>query len=117
MASVIYADRALTPLEEIRDAVVVVEGSKIAAIGPRGGVRVPPGAQEHSARGMTIVPGFVDVHIHCAGGRDVMEGTADVLEAVAAAVARMGPRRSWPPRQRPAMPTWFCSMRTSPWPG
>lgn len=91
MASVvIYADRALTPLEEIRDAVVVVEGSKIAAIGPRGDVRVPPGAQEHSARGMTIVPGFVDVHIHGAGGHDVMEGTADALEAVAATVARHG---------------------------
>ena len=91
MASVaIYADRALTPLEEIRDAVVVVEDGKIAAIGRRGEVRVPPGAREHSARGMAVVPGFVDVHIHGAGGHDVMEGTEDALEAVAATVARHG---------------------------
>lgn len=87
---VIYADRALTPVEEIPDAVVVVEGSKISAVGRRGEVPAPPGAKEHRARGMTVVPGFVDVHIHGAGGHDVMEGTAEALEAVAATAARHG---------------------------
>lgn len=59
-ARVIYADRALTPLETILNTAIVVEGSKIAAVGRRGELPLPPGAQEYSARGMSVVPGFVD---------------------------------------------------------
>ena len=69
---IIHADRALTPFEEISDAVIVIQGSKISAIGQRGEVAVPRGAREIMARGKTIVPGFVDVHIPGAGGHDVM---------------------------------------------
>jgi N-acetylglucosamine-6-phosphate deacetylase len=87
---VIYADRALTPFEEISDAVVVIHGSKISAVGQRDAVEVPRGAREIAAPGKTIVPGFVDVHIHGAGGHDVMEGTAEALEIIAATVARHG---------------------------
>ena len=86
----IYADGALTPLEEISEAVVLVEGGKIAAIGRRGELALPPRVQEYSAHGMTVVPGFVDVHIHGAGGRDIMEGTSEALDTVAATVARYG---------------------------
>ena len=86
----IHADRALTPFEEISDAVVVIQGSKISAVGQRGTVVLPRGAREITTRGKTIVPGFVDVHIHGAGGHDVMEGTADALEIIAATVARHG---------------------------
>lgn len=89
-ARVIYADRALTPLETITDTAILVEGSKIAAVGRRGEVPLPAGAQEYSARGMSVVPGFVDVHIHGAGGHDVMEATEQALDAVAASGARRG---------------------------
>ena len=71
-----HADRAFTPFEEIADAVVVLQGSKIIDVGRRGSVVLPRNAREVSARGKTIVPGFVDVHIHGAGGHDVMEGAA-----------------------------------------
>lgn len=86
----IYADRAFTPFEEISDAVVVLQGSKILDIGPRDSVVLPRGAREISTRGKTVVPGFVDVHIHGAGGHDVMEGTPEALEIVAATVASHG---------------------------
>jgi N-acetylglucosamine-6-phosphate deacetylase len=86
----IHADRALTPFEEISDAVVVIQGSKISAVGQRGKVDVPRSAREIAARGKTVVPGFVDVHIHGAGGHDVMEGTREALEVIAATVARHG---------------------------
>jgi N-acetylglucosamine-6-phosphate deacetylase len=86
----IHADRAFTPFEEISDAVIVILGSKISAIGPRGKVAMPRGAREISASGKTIVPGFVDVHIHGAGGHDVMEGTPEALEIIAATVAEHG---------------------------
>jgi N-acetylglucosamine-6-phosphate deacetylase len=87
---VIHAGRAFTPFEEIRDAVVVIQGSKISAVGRRGKVDLPRGVREIDAGGKTVVPGFVDVHIHGAGGRDVMEGTREALEIVAATVAGRG---------------------------
>jgi N-acetylglucosamine-6-phosphate deacetylase len=87
---IIYAERVLTPFEDIADAVVVVQGSKISAVGRRGEIELPRRAREISAKGKTIVPGFVDVHIHGAGGRDVMEATPEALEVVAATVARYG---------------------------
>jgi N-acetylglucosamine-6-phosphate deacetylase len=91
MASLaIRCDRALTPLEEISDAVVVLAGEKIVRVGRRGEVSLPPGTQEHRARGMTLVPGFLDVHIHGAGGHDVMEATEEALRAVTETAAAHG---------------------------
>ena len=87
---VIHADRAITPFEEISDAVIAVQGSKISAVGQRGKVDLPRGAREIHARGKTVVPGFVDVHIHGAGGHDVMEGTREALEIITATVAAHG---------------------------
>jgi N-acetylglucosamine-6-phosphate deacetylase len=88
--TVIHAGRILTPDEEINDGIIVVEGSRIAALGHRDEIRVPPGALDYVAAGMTVVPGFVDVHIHGAGGHDVMEATARSLDRIAATVARHG---------------------------
>lgn len=86
----IHASRALTPLEEIQNAVVLIEDQTIRAVGPKDSVSVPRNARRYQAEGMTIVPGFVDVHIHGAGGHDVMEGDVAALRSVAAAVARSG---------------------------
>src|ERR1700681_3293783 len=86
----IFADRAFTPDEEIADAVVIVDGGRIASLGRRGEIAVPAAAQRHEARGLTVVPGFVDVHIHGAGGRDVMEGSPEALAGATKTVARHG---------------------------
>jgi N-acetylglucosamine-6-phosphate deacetylase len=86
----IHASRILTPDEEISDGVIVVEGSRIAAIGHRDEMRLPPDAVDYVATGMTVVPGFVDVHIHGAGGHDVMEGDARALDRITSTVARHG---------------------------
>jgi len=87
---VIHADRAFTPFEEISDAVIVIQGSKIAAIGQRRMVDLPRGAREINAGRRSVAPGFVDVHIHGAGGHDVMEGTREALEIITATVAGHG---------------------------
>jgi N-acetylglucosamine-6-phosphate deacetylase len=87
---VIHADRAFTPFEEISDAVIVIQGSKIVAVGQQGKVDLPRGVREIKAGGRTVVPGFVDVHIHGAGGHDVMEGARESLEIITATVAAHG---------------------------
>jgi imidazolonepropionase-like amidohydrolase len=49
------------------DAVVVVRGEKIIAVGPRGSVTIPPGAEVIDAKGLTLLPGLIDSHFHIDG--------------------------------------------------
>ncbi len=88
--TLIHAGRVLTPTTEISDAGILIRDDVIEAIGPRAGIGVPSGAQEVRATDKTAIPGFLDVHIHGAGGHDVMEGTANAMSAVAKTVARYG---------------------------
>jgi N-acetylglucosamine-6-phosphate deacetylase len=87
---IIHAARALTPLQEITDAAVVFEDGRITAVESRAGIVAPAGAREISARDATIVPGFVDIHVHGAGGHDVMSSTEEALTTIASTVARHG---------------------------
>jgi N-acetylglucosamine-6-phosphate deacetylase len=86
----IYASRILTPQEQLADSVILTENGRITAIGHRDEVKIPSGAIDYVAAGMTVVPGFVDVHIHGAGGHDVMEATPAALDCVTSTVARYG---------------------------
>jgi N-acetylglucosamine-6-phosphate deacetylase len=89
-ATVVHASRILTPEEELTDSIIVIEDGRVAAIGHRDEMSVPSGATDFVANGMTIVPGFIDVHIHGAGGHDVMEANARALDRVTSSVARHG---------------------------
>jgi N-acetylglucosamine-6-phosphate deacetylase len=82
--------RALTPTAEIVDAGILIRDGVIEDLGLRAGMRAPNGAMEISATDKVAVPGFVDVHIHGAGGHDVMEGNAEALARVTRTVARHG---------------------------
>lgn len=86
----ILADTVLTPLESITDAVVLTDQGRVLQVGSRDRVKVPPGAQTLVAKGQTLVPGFVDIHVHGAGGCDVMDASPTALPAVAATLARFG---------------------------
>ena len=86
----IRTGRALTPHAEIPDAVILLEDDGIRAIGPRAGMELPRGTRELDARGLLAAPGFVDVHIHGAAGRDAMEATPEALAGIAACIARHG---------------------------
>ncbi len=57
--------------EELRDIGLVEDATliagddgRIAAVGPRASVQIPPGAQVIDAGGMVVLPGFVDAHTH-----------------------------------------------------
>jgi imidazolonepropionase-like amidohydrolase len=48
----------------IEDAVVVVHGERISAVGRRGQVPIPSGANVIQTTGRTILPGLIDMHLH-----------------------------------------------------
>ena len=86
----IHAGRALTPTIEIPDAAILIEDGKIVSVGQRSSITAPAGTRMHNATGLTVVPGFVDVHIHGAGGHDVMEDRPEALSTIASTLAGRG---------------------------
>jgi imidazolonepropionase-like amidohydrolase len=48
----------------IKDSVVLIEGSRITSVGPRGRVKVPAGVEVIDASGKFILPGLIDAHTH-----------------------------------------------------
>ena len=54
----------------IENATLVVEGAKIAQVGPTADVRVPAGATRVALAGKTVMPMIVDTHTHLSTTRD-----------------------------------------------
>lgn len=48
----------------IRDGVVVIQGNRITAVGPRSEIQIPAGAEIVSTEGMSVLPGLMDMHVH-----------------------------------------------------
>jgi len=86
----LHVGRAFTPTNELRDAAILIRDGVIESIGPRSSLSLPAGAQEINATDKIASPGFVDVHIHGAGGHDVMEGTEDALNAISSMIGAHG---------------------------
>src|SRR5215475_15320468 len=88
--TLLHIGKAITPTSEIHDAGILIRDGEIERVGKRDELELPAGATEIRANDSAAVPGFIDVHIHGAGGRDVMEGSADALATVARTVAKRG---------------------------
>ena len=87
----VFTKKIITPDTVIPQGVVLVEGTKILEAGTRFDVAFDEGEFEalHFEQ-KTLVPGFIDVHIHGARGRDIMEGTRDAIEVVSRHLAVHG---------------------------
>jgi imidazolonepropionase-like amidohydrolase len=48
----------------IDDGVILIEGERIAAVGARSEIAVPAGVPTIDTRGMTVLPGLADMHVH-----------------------------------------------------
>ena len=48
----------------IADAVIIIAGSRITAVGPRSAVPIPADATQVDARGRWILPGLIDTNVH-----------------------------------------------------
>jgi imidazolonepropionase-like amidohydrolase/Tol biopolymer transport system component len=57
--------------EVIERGDVLIRDNRIAAVGARGRVTIPPEARQMDLAGKTIVPGIVDIHAHLHAGGDV----------------------------------------------
>ncbi len=88
--TLIHAGRAFTPSTELHGAAILIRDGVIESVGPRSAISLPAGGTEIDATGRIATPGFLDVHIHGAGGHDVMEATEDALKAVAKTIAAHG---------------------------
>ncbi|MDQ3140537.1 MAG: amidohydrolase family protein [Pseudomonadota bacterium] len=54
----------------IDDGVILIERNRVKAVGRRGAVAIPAGAQQVDVTGKTIIPGLIDAHAHGAQGED-----------------------------------------------
>jgi len=95
-ANVVLPDREAT------DSVLIADG-RIAAIG-----NDARADEEIDLSGCTLLPGFIDVHIHGAVGVDVMDATAAGLRSISEYLASQGVT-SWLPTFVPASDANYAS--------
>jgi N-acetylglucosamine-6-phosphate deacetylase len=88
--TLIHVGTAITPKVEILGAGILIRDGEIEAVGPRSAMELPSGAEEIQATEYTAIPGFVDVHIHGAGGHDVMEADELALSTITGRLAAFG---------------------------
>jgi imidazolonepropionase-like amidohydrolase len=82
-----------TGADPIKDAVVIIQGERIVAVGPRSAIEIPEGAQIIDVQGATILPGFFNAHVH--GAYDEEKLAAWAREGVTT-VRDLGAYQ-WPP--------------------
>jgi N-acetylglucosamine-6-phosphate deacetylase len=90
MKTVISAAHLFTPVERIESPVVIIDDGRIAAVGSREAITVPAGARQVDLRGLTLAPGFLDVHVHGGASHDVMVSDASGLAAFERHLANHG---------------------------
>jgi imidazolonepropionase-like amidohydrolase len=62
----------------LKDAVIIIKGTRISQVGPRSGTKIPRGARLIDARGKYVIPGLADMHNHLgAGSFSPDEGPSD----------------------------------------
>ena len=83
------AERAVLPGGVVPGASLLVQGGLIRWAGPAADASPPPGAVELDLAG-TVCPGFVDVQVNGAAGRDFMACTSEGWEAAGAYLLSTG---------------------------
>lgn len=88
MLTQIINARILTPQGWLKDGSVILRDNKILEVTNCDLAVI--GADVIDAKGMYVVPGGVEMHVHGGGGRDFMEGTEDAFREAIAAHAKHG---------------------------
>ena len=86
------ADYLLTPDKRIDNAAVLCEADRIMALGGESSFTLEPGVEEVRLPGAYMTPGFIDSHIHGAGGFDCSSVTLspNPIDAMSRLLAERG---------------------------
>jgi N-acetylglucosamine-6-phosphate deacetylase len=90
MKTAFIARRLFTPVEEIDYPMLVVEDGRVAELSSRKGTTAYVSARLVDLGDTTIVPGFLDIHIHGGAGLDVMRASAAELPALGRFLTKHG---------------------------
>ena len=102
MLTQIINGKILTPQGWLKDGSVLISDGKILEVTNCDLAVV--GATLIDAKGMYIVPGGVEIHVHGGGGRDFMEGTEEAFRAAVATHMKHGTTSIFPTLYHPDDP-------------
>ena len=88
MLTALLNARVLTPDEELAGATVVVRDGRIEAVDI--GLTPPAGARTFDLAGLTLAPGFIDIHVHGGGGFSLITEDPEEIRSYARWVVNHG---------------------------
>jgi N-acetylglucosamine-6-phosphate deacetylase len=86
----VRCDKLYTPHMRRDDTLLWIQKGRIRQILESSGARNLPAGEVVHEPGAMVAPGFIDLHVHGARGRDLMDGTRETLCAVSEALACHG---------------------------
>ena len=111
MLTQIINGKILTPQGWLKDGSVLIQDNKILEVTNCDLAVV--GAKLIDAKGMYIVPGGVEIHVHGGGGRDFMEGTEDAFRTAVAAHMQHGTTSIFPTLSSSTIPMIRAAAATT----
>ena len=111
MLTQIINGKILTPQGWLKDGSVLISDSKILEVTNCDLAVV--GATLIDAKGMYIVPGGVEIHVHGGGGRDFMEGTEEAFRAAVATHMKHGTTSIFPTLSSSTIPMIRAAAETT----
>jgi N-acetylglucosamine-6-phosphate deacetylase len=94
MLTQIINGRILTPQGWLRNGSVILRDGKILEVTNCDLAVI--GAELIDVKGMYVVPGFIEMHVHGGGGTDFQEGTEEAFRTAVAAHAKYGTTSIFP---------------------
>ncbi|MCS7066118.1 MAG: N-acetylglucosamine-6-phosphate deacetylase, partial [Fimbriimonadales bacterium] len=91
MAFRVFCGQLVTDGQLYHAVALLIEGGRVMAWEPfsqASDFRIE--SPDVDARAAVVLPGMIDIHIHGGGGRDLMEGTVEAIQAVARHLTRYG---------------------------
>ena len=80
----------LSPYDKFSPGRVIIRGNRIEKVGIPSDMRLPDKATRFDAPNLTLVPGFIEPHVHGCAGIDVMDATRDSMGTICRTLARYG---------------------------
>jgi len=87
---VVDAGSILSPAHKFSPGRIIIRNGRIEAAGLVSDVRPPDVAEHIDARSFTVVPGFIDPHIHGCAGADVMDASSTSMNTISRTLASHG---------------------------